>query len=249
MDMLHQARKTALAPREADWAFQRALLTHLESIWCEPDEGIWEFRGGVRHFTFSKVMSWVAFDRGIKAIEGFGLEGPLSRWRAVRRAIHEDVCAKGYDAGIGSFVQSYGSRELDASLLLIPTTGFLPPDDPRVRSTVEAIERRLVVDGLVLRYDTASAEDGLPAGEGAFLACSFWLADAYALLGRLEEAQRLFEHLLTLRNDVGLLSEQYDPRAGRLVGNFPQAFSHIALIDTAHNLTRATRPAEQRAEG
>ena len=247
MDLLHQARRGALVPRETDWAFQRALLTHLEGIWRSPDEGIWEFRDGPRHFTYSKVMAWVAFDRGIKAVDTFGLDGPADRWRAARRAIHDEVCERGYDPRLGSFVQSYGSQELDASLLLLPTTGFLPASDPRVRGTVEAIERRLLVDGFVLRYDTGSAGDGLPAGEGAFLACSFWLADAYVMLGRLDDARRLFERLLALQNDVGLLAEEFDTRAGRLVGNFPQAFSHIALINTAHNLTRAAKPAAQRA--
>ncbi len=247
MDILHQARRGSLARREADWAFQRALLEHLTSVWRHPDEGIWEFRGGARHFTYSKVMAWVAFDRGIKAIETYGLEGPLDKWRGVRQTIHDEVCERGYDPQLRSFVQSYGTRELDASLLLLPTTGFLPISDERVRGTIEAVERRLLVDGYVLRYDTGSAGDGLPAGEGAFLACSFWLADAYVLLGRLEDARRLLERLLGLRNDLGLLAEEYDTRAGRLVGNFPQAFSHIALINTAHNLARAAKPAEQRA--
>jgi GH15 family glucan-1,4-alpha-glucosidase len=192
-------------------------------------------------------MAWVAFDRGIRALEAFGLDGPGEHWRAVRRAIHEDVCTHGFDPQIGSFVQSYGSTELDASLLLLPTVGFLPPGDPRVRGTVEAVERRLFVDGFLLRYDTHTSEDGLPAGEGAFLACSFWLADAYVLLKRVDDAQRLFERLLGLRNDVGLLAEEYDTRTQRLVGNFPQAFSHIALVNTAHNLARTTKPAEQRS--
>jgi GH15 family glucan-1,4-alpha-glucosidase len=247
LDALHQARRGGLDGRDIDWAFQRAVLEHLETIWQKPDEGIWEVRGASRHFTYSKVMAWVAFDRGIRAIECHGLEGPLDRWRAARQAIHADVCANGYDPELGSFVQSYGSKELDASLLLVPTTGFLDAADPRVRGTIEAIERQLVVDGLVLRYDTRSADDGLPAGEGAFLACSFWLADAYVLLGRVDEARALFERLLALRNDVGLLAEEYDPRTRRLVGNFPQAFSHIALVNTAHNLARATKPAQQRA--
>jgi GH15 family glucan-1,4-alpha-glucosidase len=192
-------------------------------------------------------MAWVAFDRGIRAIEASGLDGPLDRWRAVRRAIHEDVCTHGFDAQMGSFVQSYGSKELDASLLLLPTVGFLPPGDRRVRGTIEAVERRLFVDGLLLRYDTQTSDDGLPAGEGAFLACSFWLADAYVLSRRVDEARQLFERLLGLRNNVGLLAEAYDTRTRRLVGNFPQAFSHIALVNTAHNLARADKPAEQRS--
>jgi GH15 family glucan-1,4-alpha-glucosidase len=247
IDALHQARRGGLDSQEADWAFQRALLEHLESIWHQPDEGLWEVRGGPRHFTHSKVMAWVAFDRGIRAVEAFGLEGPVVRWRALRRAIHDEVCARGFDPQIGSFVQSYGSKELDASLLLLPTMGFLPASDPRVLGTIQAVERHLFVDGFVLRYDSSTSPDGLPAGEGAFLACSFWLADAYALSGRVDDARRLFERLLSLRNDLGLLAEEYDTRARRLLGNFPQAFSHIALVNTAHNLARATKPAEQRA--
>jgi GH15 family glucan-1,4-alpha-glucosidase len=247
MDALHQARRGGLQTREADWAFQRALLEHLEQIWQQPDEGLWETRGGPRHFTYSKVMAWVAVDRGIRAVETLGLDGPLDRWRALRRRIHEEVCARGFDREAGSFVQSYDSKHLDASLLLIPTTGFLPASDPRVRGTIEAVERSLFVDGFVARYDTHRVDDGLPPGEGAFLACSFWLADAFLLLGRAADARRLFERLLALRNDVGLLSEEYDAQARRLVGNFPQAFSHIALVNTAHNLARAKKPAEQRA--
>lgn len=247
MDALHQARRGGLDSRDEDWAFQRALLEHLSGVWHQPDEGLWEVRGAPRQFTFSKVMAWVAFDRGIRAMEAFGLDGPRDHWRAVRRAIHEDVCTHGFDPAIGSFVQSYGSTELDASLLLLPTVGFLPPGDPRVRGTVDAVERRLFVDGFLLRYDTRTSDDGLPGGEGAFLACSFWLADAYVLLKRVDDARRLFERLLGLRNDVGLLAEEYDTRAQRLVGNFPQAFSHIALVNTAHNLARTTKPAEQRS--
>jgi len=247
MDALHQARRGTLHPREADWAFQCAVLEHLERVWDQPDEGIWEVRGGRRHFTYSKVMAWVAMDRGIRAAEAFGLDGPLSRWRALRQRIHDDVCRDGFDRQLGSFVQSFGSKELDASLLLLPTVGFLPPTDPRITGTIEAVEHRLFVDGFLLRYDTAISDDGLPAGEGAFLACSFWLADAYILIGRIDDARRLFARLLSLRNDVGLLAEEYDTGARRLVGNFPQAFSHIALINTAHNLTRAAKPVEQRS--
>jgi GH15 family glucan-1,4-alpha-glucosidase len=248
MDALHQARRGGLDVRDQDWAFQRAMLEHLETIWDRRDEGIWEVRGEPRHFTHSKVMAWVALDRGIRAVEAARLDGPVDRWRAVRQAIHDDVCARGFDPELGSFVQSYGSKELDASLLLLPTVGFLSPADPRVRGTVEAVERRLYVDGFLLRYDTRTSDDGLPHGEGAFLACSFWLADAYVLLDRAEDARRLFERLLGLRNDVGLLAEEYDTGAQRLVGNFPQAFSHIALVNTAHNLGRATKPARQRSE-
>lgn len=247
MDALHQARRGGLDHREADWSFQRALLEQLETVWNRPDEGLWEVRGEPRHFTYSKVMAWVALDRGIRAAEEWGVDAPLDRWRATRHQIHTEVCANGYDPQIGSFVQSYDSKQLDASLLLLPTVGFLPPSDPRMRGTVEAIERHLLIDGFVLRYDTSTTDDGLPAGEGAFLACSFWLADAYVVLGRLDDARRMFERLLAIRNDVGLLAEEYDTRARRLVGNFPQAFSHIALVNTAHNLARARKPAQQRA--
>ena len=247
MDALHQARIGGLDHSAAGWDLQKAVLAHLETIWGQPDEGIWEVRGGRRHFTYSKVMAWVAFDRAIKSMEAFGMAGPIERWRGIRDIIHAEVCEKGFDRGIGAFVRAYGSTELDASALLIPTVGFLPPTDPRVRGTVEAIERHLLTDGFVLRYDTAKAADGLPPREGAFLACSFWLVDALVMLGRMADAQALFERLLALRNDVGLLSEEYDPAAKRLVGNFPQAFSHIALINSAHNLAREQKPAEQRS--
>jgi GH15 family glucan-1,4-alpha-glucosidase len=247
MDALHQARRGGLDSRHDDWAFQRAMLAHLMSVWKEPDEGLWEVRGGARQFTFSKVMAWVAFDRGIRAIETFGLDGPIDCWRAERAAIHEDVCTHGFNRQLGSFVQSYGSNELDASLLLLPSVGFLPPSDARVRGTIEAVARRLFVDGLLLRYDTSTSYDGVPGSEGAFLACSFWLADAYVLMNRLDDARQLFERLLGLCNDVGLLAEEYDTRAKRLVGNFPQAFSHVALVNTAHNLARASKPARQRS--
>jgi GH15 family glucan-1,4-alpha-glucosidase len=247
MDALHQARKGGLPESDADWAFQHELLQHLESVWREPDQGMWEVRGPAQHFTYSKVMAWVALDRGIRYAETLKVDGALGRWRALRDAIHAEVCERGFDAGRGAFVQAYGSTELDASLLLIPTTGFLPPDDPRVVATIAAVERELVVDGFVLRYDTRTTKDGLPPGEGAFLACTFWLADAYAITGRHDEARSLFERLLALRTDLGLLSEEYDVGAKRLVGNFPQAFSHIALVTTAHNLSQAERPAAQRS--
>jgi GH15 family glucan-1,4-alpha-glucosidase len=247
MDALHHARKGKLAADEAGWTLQQEFLKHLETIWAKPDQGIWEVRGGPRQFTYSKVMAWVAFDRGIKSVEQFGLEGPVDRWRAICTQIHDEVCREGFNSEIGAFVQSYGSKELDASVLLIPLVGFLPPNDPRVRSTVEAIERHLMSDGFVLRYDPGAGSDGLPGSEGAFLACSFWLADNLVLLGRRDDARRLFQRLLALRNDVGLLSEEYDPRAKRLVGNFPQAFSHITLVNTAYNLSGAHKPAEQRS--
>lgn len=252
MDALHHARTAGIEGSIDGWQLQRALVAHLETVWDQPDEGIWEVRGGRQHFTHSKVMSWVALDRAVKSAEHFGVEGPIDRWKALRTRIFDEVCTKAFDRGLNSFVQSYGSRQLDASLLLMPLVGFLPPEDPRVRGTVSAIEQRLMVEGLVLRYDTAKTDDGLPPGEGAFLACSFWLADNYVLLGRLDDARKLFERLLALRNDLGLLAEQYDPRAQRQLGNFPQAFSHVALVDTALNLTRAelanvSGPAEQRA--
>jgi GH15 family glucan-1,4-alpha-glucosidase len=252
MDALHHARNGGLEGSADGWALQCALVSHLESIWHQPDEGIWEVRGPRQHFTHSKVMAWVALDRTIKSAEQFGLDCPLDRWRAVRQNVHDDVCRHGYDASLGSFVQAYGSRQLDASLLMIPLVGFLPPNDPRVRGTVAAIERRLVVDGLVIRYDTGMVNDGLPPGEGAFLACSFWLVDNLMLQGREADARRLFERLLSLRNDVGLLAEEYDPRAGRQLGNFPQAFSHVSLVDSALTLDRSrrspsARPSVQRA--
>jgi GH15 family glucan-1,4-alpha-glucosidase len=247
MDALFQGAVGGLAESRSDWDLQCKLIEHLEGIWHEPDEGIWEVRGGARQFTHSKVMAWVALDRAIKTSERFGVSAPLERWRAVRDRIHQQVCKEGYNAKIGAFAQSYGSSELDASALLIPLVGFLPPSDPRIVSTVNAIQSHLMVDGLVRRYHTHRTKDGLPAGEGAFLACSFWLADALMLLGRREEARVLFERLLSLRNDVGLLSEEYDPVARRMLGNFPQAFSHVAIINTAHNLAKVEKPAEQRS--
>jgi GH15 family glucan-1,4-alpha-glucosidase len=247
MDALHQARHGGLPITREGWEFQRALVTQLESVWHLPDEGIWEVRGARRHFTHSKIMAWVALDRGIRDAETFGLEAPLGRWRQLRDRIHDEVCGRGFNADQGAFVQAYDTTALDASLLLIPTLGFLPPHDVRVRGTIAAIERHLMVDGLVLRYHTTATEDGLPPGEGAFLACTFWLADAYVLSGRVDDARAIFDHLLSLRNDVGLLAEEYDTRAGRMLGNFPQAFSHVALVNTAHNLGRASKPARQRA--
>ncbi|MDB5772910.1 MAG: glycoside hydrolase 15-related [Burkholderia sp.] len=237
MDTLHLARAAGLHPHPHAWRIQRALLRFLEMNWQRPDEGIWEIRGPPRHFTHSKVMAWVAFDRAVKGVELFGLDGPVEHWRSIRDAIHAQVCEMAFDAGRNTFTQSYGSTDLDASVLLIPQVGFLPPNDPRVRGTIEAVERELMVDGLVLRYSTETAVDGLPPGEGTFLVCSFWLADAYALIGRRKDAETLFEHLLALRNDVGLLSEEYDPHARRMLGNFPQALSHMALVNTAHLLS------------
>jgi GH15 family glucan-1,4-alpha-glucosidase len=246
MDALHLARRAGLKPREAGWQLQRTLLAFVESVWDSPDEGIWEVRGPRHHFTYSKVMAWVALDRALRACEQFGLEGPVERWQALRERIHQDVCEKGFDARRGSFVQYYGGKGLDASLLLIPLVGFLPPSDPRVLGTLKAIEHELMIDGFVARYLTEPEVDGLPAGEGAFLACSFWLADNYALVGRRAEARALFERLLSLRSDLGLLAEQYDPKTRRLIGNYPQALSHIALINTAYNLSAVKGPAHDR---
>jgi GH15 family glucan-1,4-alpha-glucosidase len=248
LDSLYQARRMGLPANKAAWALERALVEHLETVWEQPDEGIWEVRGGRRQFTHSKVMAWVAFDRAIRSVEEFGLDGPVERWRVQRERVHEQVCREGFDPQLNSFVQSFGANNLDASLLLLPLVGFLPADDPRIAGTVAAIERCLLKDGFVARYNTGSTVDGLPGDEGAFVACSFWLADNYILQGRHHDARTLFERLLALRNDVGLLAEEYDPRARRQVGNYPQAFSHIALINTAHNLTRVNGPAQHRAE-
>jgi GH15 family glucan-1,4-alpha-glucosidase len=247
MDALFQSGAGGVAPKDAEWNLQLKLLEHLETIWQQPDQGLWEVRGGPRHFTHSKVMAWVAFDRAIKSVEYFQVTGPLEHWRKLRAQIHAEVCEHAYNAKLGAFVQSYGASALDASALLIPLVGFLPPSDQRVGSTLEAIRRHLMVDGLVHRYNTHVTDDGLPAGEAAFLACSFWFADNLILLGHRQEAQELFEHLLGARNDVGLLSEEYDPVAKRMFGNFPQAFSHVALINTAYNLAKPEKPAEQRS--
>ena len=249
MDAMHQARLGKLAASESRWELQKKFIEHLEQIWSNPDNGIWEVRGEQLHFTYSKAMAWVAFDRTVKSAERFGLDGPVDHWRQIRDEIHADICRLGFDKTLGSFVRSYGSKQFDASLLLLPAIGFLPADDPRIIGTVDAVERALVTDGLVRRYNTEAAKDGLPAGEGVFLACSFWLVDAYIMLGRRDDAVRLFERLLSLRNDVGLLSEEYDPYANRLIGNFPQAFSHLALVNSASNLSHSKKPAEQRAEG
>ncbi|MFL5267747.1 MAG: glycoside hydrolase family 15 protein [Stellaceae bacterium] len=251
LDALYHAHVHGMPTVDRAVAIGRTLLGHLARIWRLPDEGIWEVRGPPQHFTHSKVMAWVAFDRAVKLLELIGEqvggEGAVEGLRRIRDEIHGDVCRNAFDAGLGSFVQAYGSKSLDASLLLLPLVGFLTADDPRMIGTVEAIERRLVVDGFVMRYDTGEVVDGLPPGEGAFLACSFWLADNYILQGRIAEARELFERLLSLRNDVGLLAEEFDPQLGRHAGNFPQAFSHVALVNTAFNLTRAQGPAEQRA--
>jgi GH15 family glucan-1,4-alpha-glucosidase len=248
MDTLHQSRRVGIEGDQFSWPLQQHLLEYLETAWSQPDQGIWEVRGPRRHFTHSKVMAWVAVDRAIRDIETYGLPGDVERWKRLRATIHEEVCRKGYDPDRRSFVQYYGGQELDASLLMVPLVGFLPPEDERVRATVEAIERELCHDGFVPRYQTSPSGhvDGLPPGEGVFLACTFWLADNYWLLGRQDEARHLFERLLGLCNDVGLLSEQYDPSAGRFLGNFPQAFSHVSLVNTAFNLSEVVGPAEHR---
>ena len=252
LDALYLAHCHGLPTVDRVLAIGRSILGHLARIWRHPDEGIWEVRGPPQHFTHSKVMAWVAFDRAVKILEQVGEQaGGASASNGLRRIrddIHQDVCQRGFDPDLGSFVQAYGSKSLDASLLLLPLVGFLPPTDPRIIGTVNAIEQRLFVDGFVMRYDTGEVKDGLPPGEGAFLACSFWLADNYILLGRVDEARELFERLLSLRNDVGLLAEEFDPSLSRQVGNFPQAFSHVALVNTAYNLTRAQGPAQQRAD-
>jgi GH15 family glucan-1,4-alpha-glucosidase len=250
-DALHHARAAGLATASAAWAVQSELTNHVAAIWTEPDEGIWEVRGPRQHFTHSKVMAWVAMDRAIKSAEKYQLDAPLEQWRSVRARIHADVCARGFNTQKRSFVQAYGSEELDASLLMIPLVGFLPAEDGRVHGTLDAIGRELMVDGLVQRYHTSRTDDGLPPGEGAFLACSFWYVDNLVLAGRRAEAHELFERLLALRNDVGLLAEEYDMRAGRQLGNFPQAFSHVALVSSAYNLSEheQMKPARQRSSG
>jgi GH15 family glucan-1,4-alpha-glucosidase len=246
IDTLYVARQAGLPFNAASWGLECALVGHLETVWEQPDEGIWEVRGGPRHFTHSKVMAWVAFDRALRSAAEFGLDAPVERWRKARDAIHAQVCEKGFDRERNSFVQSYGSKAVDASLLLIAMVGFLPPSDPRIQGTLAAIERDLVCDGFVRRYGADDCVDGLAPGEGAFLACSFWLADNYVLQGRDRQARELFERLLALRNDLGLLAEQYDPAGRRQLGNFPQALSHLALIGTARNLMDREGPARQR---
>ena len=237
MDALYQANKHGLKPDDNSWEIRLKLLEHLGTIWAEPDDGIWEVRGGRKQFVHSKVMAWVAFDRGVRSIEEFGFDGPLTRWRDVREQIHADICEKGFDKDLNSFVQYYGGKTLDASLLLMALVGFLPPEDARIKGTVTAIEKHLLVDGFVQRYDTGAGTDGLSGSEGVFLACSFWLVDNYVLLGRRADAEALFERLVDLANDVGLLSEEYDTEKRRLVGNFPQAFSHVSLVNSALRLS------------
>ncbi len=247
MDAFEQSRKGGLSATAEGWELQRALANHVAKVWDTPDQGLWETRGPPRHFVYSKVMAWVVFDRAVKAIRLHGLKGPAEEWEKVCDRIHDEVSDKGFDKTRNTFRAAYDGDDLDASLLLLAQTGFVKPDDPRFVGTVEAIERELLVDGFVRRYHTHEVDDGLRPGEGAFLACSFWLADAYVSIGRREDAKALFKRLLAIRNDLGLLAEEYEPKAGRLQGNFPQAFSHVALINTAFNLTRAEKPHEQRA--
>ncbi len=247
-DALLHCHLGGIPPTETGFALQRSMTNHLATIWDQPDQGIWEVRGAPQHFTYSKVMAWVAVDRAIKTAEQFDLRGPVDEWRQLRDQIHQDICHRAFDPQLGSFTQAYGSKVLDASLLLIPLVGFLPWTDPRVIGTIGAIEDHLMPDGFVLRYRTESTDDGLPAGEGAFLACSFWMVTALKMLGRDDDAKQMFDRLLKLRNDVGLLAEEYDPKEHRQLGNFPQALSHIALINAAFEFTRASSPAKQRAE-
>ena len=244
MDTLHLARAADMQPHPVAWPLQVAMLHFLASHWQQPDEGIWEVRGPRRHFTHSKVMVWVAFDRAIRDAQQYGFDGPLSEWEAVRDEIHDEVCRRGFNAALNSFVQSYDSEYLDSSLLLIPQVGFLPPGDSRVIGTIEAVQRRLLRDGLVLRYSTQTNVDAHPPGEGTFLPCSLWLADALLLIGRRQEAEDLFERLLTLGNDVGLFAEEYEPRSRRMLGNFPQALTHMALVNTARLLSMPEHEAQ-----
>jgi GH15 family glucan-1,4-alpha-glucosidase len=249
MDAIYVARRMGMDHEETIWDLQQLLLENLEGKWSRPDHGLWEVRGEPQHFTHSRLMSWVAFDRAVKCIEQWDFEGPADHWRALREEIRAEIQGQGYDSDRNTFTQYYGSRALDAALLLIPQVGFLPPTDERVLGTIDAVARELAIDDcLIRRYDTGDTDDGLPGEEGAFLLCSFWMVDALALAGRREEARRRFETLLDLRNDVGLLAEEYDPSSKRLLGNFPQAFSHLALIDSAYNLAEEARgPARHRA--
>jgi GH15 family glucan-1,4-alpha-glucosidase len=248
-DAMFQALKAGMAPSQRGQALRPVVLDYLAQAWRQPDEGIWEVRGGRQHFVHSKVMAWVAFDRAADELEAQAFHDSGRRWREIADEIHAEVCERGFDRDLNSFVQAYGSKRLDASLLLIPMVGFLPPEDPRVRGTLQAIEERLLIDGeFVLRYEAEYAGDGLPAGEGAFLACSFWLVDNYILQGRTAAARKLFAGLLARCNDVGLLAEEFDPFTGRMLGNFPQAYSHVGLINCALSLSRQKGPVEERAQ-
>ena len=247
IDAFYQSRMAELQLDEGSWALGRAVLQHLEEVWDEPDNGIWERRGVRKHYVFSKVMTWVAFDRAIKSAERFKFKAPLDRWRALRDAICRDVCENGFDGQQNAFVESYGSQLLDASVLLLPAVGFLPASDPRVRGTIAAIEKHMMRDGFVLRHDPREVSEERQPIEGAFLACSLWLADAYVLAGEIAKAQALFERVVAVANDLGLLAEEFDPGVARQTGNFPQALTHIALINTAHNLCVAKKPADKPA--
>jgi GH15 family glucan-1,4-alpha-glucosidase len=248
-DAMLQTLKAGMAPSVRGRAIRPVVLEYLSKAWREPDEGIWEVRGGPQHFIHSKVMAWVAFDRAADVLESEAFDESGARWRALADEIHAQVCERGFDRDLNSFVQAYGSKRVDASLLLIPLVGFLPATDPRIKGTLRAIENKLLIDGeFVLRYESDNPGDGLPEGEGAFLACSFWLVDNYILQGRYEEARKLFDRLLAHCNDVGLLAEEFDPATGRMMGNFPQAYSHVGLINCALSLTRRAGPAEERAE-
>jgi GH15 family glucan-1,4-alpha-glucosidase len=247
IDAFHQARMTELKLDDESWGLECAVLEHLTDVWDKPDHGIWERRGEGRHHVFSKVMSWVAFDRGIKSAERFGFKAPLEAWRRLRDTIHREVCEKGFDASLNAFVESYGSQLLDASILLLPAVGFLPASDPRVRGTLAAIEQTMMRDGFVLRHDPREISDETQPIEGAFLACSLWLADAYVLAGEIDKAQALFDRVVGVANDLGLLAEEFDSGEGRQTGNFPQALTHIALINTAHNLSDANKASEKPA--
>jgi GH15 family glucan-1,4-alpha-glucosidase len=247
VDALYQARMAKLKLDQETWDLSSVILEHVADVWNHPDHGIWERRGEPRHYVFSKVMCWVAFDRAIKAAEKFNLDAPLKRWRTLRDMICDDVCKKGFDSDLNSFVESYGAKILDASLLLLPAVGFLPAADPRIRGTIEAIETHLMRDGFVLRHDPREITDEIQPIEGAFLACSLWLADAYVLTGEIGKAQALFDRVVGIANDLGLLAEEYDSGAKRQTGNFPQALTHIALINTAHNLDEARKESEKPA--
>jgi GH15 family glucan-1,4-alpha-glucosidase len=247
IDAFHQSRVAELRLDEGSWALECTVLEHLEEVWNHPDHGIWERRGDGRHYVFSKVMTWVGFDRGIRSAETFGFDAPLDRWRMLRETIHRDVCENGFDPRLNTFVESYGSQLLDASILLLPAVGFLPASDPRVRGTIEAIEKYMMRDGFVLRHDPREISDEKQPIEGAFLACSLWLADAHVLAGDIAKAEALFDRVVAVANDLGLLAEEFDSGVGRQTGNFPQALTHIALINTAHNISAARKPVEQPA--
>ena len=247
IDAFHQSRMAELQLADESWSLECTVVDHLAEVWDRPDHGIWERRDEPRHYVFSKVMTWVAFDRAIKSTERFGFKAPLAKWRVLREAIHRDVCKRGFDEELNSFVESYGSKLLDASLLLLPSVGFLPPTDPRIRGTIDAVERHMLRDGFVLRHDPREVSDETQPIEGAFLACSLWLADAYVLAGEIDKAQALFDRVVAVANDLGLLAEEFDSGAGRQTGNFPQALTHIALINTVHNLSEAKAEAEKPA--